>query len=92
MALEKGQIITGSNELTVNNADKSAVIGYSEESYVRGNLRRQVKSTGSYDFPLGTASNYEFTDVLPSKLFVLNPVFTKSLQCLLPIHRERCNH
>lgn len=63
LVLEKGQIITGAQEIAVNNTDKSAVSGYSEESYVRGNLRRQVKSTGTYDFPLGTASNYEFVNI-----------------------------
>jgi len=55
-----GKIVTGSNELRVTSTSTTAIAGHSTSSYVVGNLRRSVSSSGSYDFPIGTSSNYEF--------------------------------
>ncbi len=61
--LTSGQLITGSNEAIVINAATTSITGHSATNYVRGNLRRYVNSTGSYDFPLGTAAYYEFANL-----------------------------
>lgn len=58
-----GSIITGNNELFVKSSSTSAISGYSASTYVRGNLRRTVEGTGSYDFPVGSATQYEFVTV-----------------------------
>ncbi len=55
-----GSINTGSNELFVKNTSTSAISGYSSSNYVIGKLRRAVDASGSYDFPVGTPTNYEF--------------------------------
>ncbi|MBK5284849.1 MAG: T9SS type A sorting domain-containing protein [Bacteroidia bacterium] len=58
-----GKVNTGSNELIVSNTSSNAITGYSSSNYVIGNLRRSVTASGAYDFPLGTASNYELVSV-----------------------------
>ncbi len=63
LTLTSGKLSTGSNELSINNTAVNAVSGYSATSYVIGNLRRYVSANSSYDFPLGTASNYELANL-----------------------------
>ena len=61
--MDNGQLITGRDEVIVANKDKAAISAFSSLSYVRGNLRRNVNSNGTYDFPLGSSSNYEFMNI-----------------------------
>lgn len=63
LTLTSGIITTGANELRTTSNSSSAITGYSAASYVAGNLRRTVAGTGTYDFPVGTASNYELATV-----------------------------
>lgn len=63
LGLVDGLLTTGSNEAYVTNSAGDAIAPFSESSYVVGNLRRQVLSNGSYDFPLGTATNFELADL-----------------------------
>lgn len=53
LTLTSGRITTGSYEVSVTNAGVTSVAGGNLTSYVDGNLRRSVNSTGSYDFPVG---------------------------------------
>jgi hypothetical protein len=53
LTLTLGKIITGSNEVTVANTAPTCVSTGNTTSYVEGNLRRFILSTGSYDFPVG---------------------------------------
>ena len=62
-SLVNGQAITNANEIIVTNAATSSLTGYSSTCYVRGNLRRYVNSSGSYVFPLGSSSYYEYINV-----------------------------
>jgi hypothetical protein len=57
--LANGKINTGSNTLYVTNTSTSSITGYSSADYIIGNLNRSVGSSGTYDYPLGTTSNYE---------------------------------
>jgi hypothetical protein len=63
LTLTNGRITTGSNEIHVSNTSGSAITGQSTASYVVGNLRRNINSSGTYAFPLGTASEYELASV-----------------------------
>lgn len=63
LTLTIGKIITGSYEINVTNTSESSVVGYSFNNYIVGNLRRSVLGTGSYPYPLGTLSYYEFANV-----------------------------
>ena len=63
LTLANGQAITNANELIITNSAPSSVNGYSSTKYVRGNLRRYVNSSGAYDFPVGTASFYEYANI-----------------------------
>ncbi len=75
--LTAGLVTTGVNEVYVTNASTDAINPYSPTEYIVGYLRRNVSTTGSYYFPIGTAANYElanlnftgmtgFTDILSS--------------------------
>jgi hypothetical protein len=63
LTLTSGIVATGSNELQVTNTLTTSITGQSSLSYVAGNLRRNVSGNGSYDFPVGTISNYELATV-----------------------------
>jgi len=63
LTLSSGRLITGSNEIRVTNTASAAITSHSATDYVVGNLRRSVNSSGTYDFPIGTSSNYEFISV-----------------------------
>jgi hypothetical protein len=53
LTLTQGKIITGTYEVQVNNTASAAVTTGNTISFVQGNLRRKLQSTGSYDFPVG---------------------------------------
>lgn len=59
LTLSNGKINTGSNKLILSNSSTSGITGYSSSNYIIGNLDRRVSSTGTYYFPVGTASKYE---------------------------------
>jgi len=63
LGLTSGLLTTGSNEAYVVNSAVGAIFPFSASSYVVGNLRREVSGSGSYDFPLGTSSNYELANL-----------------------------
>ena len=58
-----GKIITNAKELFVTNSSSSGILGQNSNNYVVGNLRRNINTSGSYDFPLGTLTNYELINV-----------------------------
>lgn len=58
-----GKIVTGVNRVEVSNPATASITGYSVDRYVDGNLLRYVNATGSYDFPVGTASYYELANI-----------------------------
>lgn len=61
--LSLGKITTSTYEVNVTNDMVNAITPYSSSCYIVGNLRRKVASSGSYNFPLGTATNYEFANI-----------------------------
>ncbi len=63
LTLTKGLIVTGTNMVVVNNTSGASVTAHGFESYICGNLRRYVASTGLYDFPVGTSAFYELANV-----------------------------
>lgn len=58
-----GKINTGIYELHITNSSPSAIIGNSISSYVAGNLRRKITSSGTFDFPVGSTVMYELMSV-----------------------------
>lgn len=65
LTLSNGRIETGVNHVYVTNQAAGAVTGHSVNSYINGNLRRQINGSGTnaYAFPLGTATQYELGTV-----------------------------
>jgi len=63
LILTNGKLSTGANEAQVISSAVGSVSGYSIASWVNGNLRRNVASTGTYDFPVGDATNYQLATV-----------------------------
>jgi endonuclease I len=64
LTLTNGIINTGANILTIDNPTTSSISGHSTTNYINGNLKRAVNTTGSYDFPIGTASDYEYVNIV----------------------------
>lgn len=61
--LTLGNITTSTHEVYVTNDNVAAINPYSENSYIIGNLRRNVVGTGSYYYPVGTADFYELANM-----------------------------
>ena len=59
LTFTSGKLFTSSFELNITNNATSAIIGASNASFIVGNLRRAVLSTGAYDFPLGSDLLYQ---------------------------------
>ena len=59
LILTNGIITTGVNRLIVSNTSGTSITGQSSSSYVNGNLRQYVAAGNTYNFPVGTSSNYE---------------------------------
>jgi hypothetical protein len=79
LVLTSGILTTGSNEVYVTASTGSSITGhqtlpgpaYLSSSYVNGNLRRNMLpggSTGLYDFPVGSATNYELVELSMTNL------------------------
>ena len=69
LTLTKGIITTGANRVTITNTAPTAISRHAVSGssaftgYINGNLRRHVATTGSYDFPVGTATQYEYSNI-----------------------------
>lgn len=58
--LTNGKINTGINEVELTTNSTGAIINHSTNSYINGNLRRNVlASLGNFDFPVGNTTAYE---------------------------------
>lgn len=67
-SLTNGNLITPSDTVKVTNSATSAIVSYSSSSYVQGNLTRNINTSGSYDFPVGSTTNYELINLTSSSL------------------------
>lgn len=68
-----GILNTNSFEVRIYNSSIGSITGYSATSYIDGILNRVVSSSGLYDFPVGTSSNYELISInLVSAIGVTN--------------------
>jgi hypothetical protein len=55
LTLTQGRIITGANQVSINNGATTACTAGNTSSFVEGNLRRFLSgAAGSYDFPVGS--------------------------------------
>jgi len=63
LTLTNGLITTGVNTLIVSDATTSSIQNHNVNSYINGNLRRNVNATGSYDLPVGTSAQYEDANI-----------------------------
>jgi hypothetical protein len=63
LTLTAGVITTNAFRVDVANSASTSVTAGNTTSYVNGDLWRTINSTGSYDFPVGTATLYERANV-----------------------------
>ncbi|HVA99401.1 MAG TPA: T9SS type A sorting domain-containing protein, partial [Bacteroidia bacterium] len=63
LTLTKGVVVTNALEVTVNNKTTTSVTTGSANSYINGNLRRYLNTTGSYDFPVGNSASYQRANI-----------------------------
>lgn len=54
---------TGTGLVQVQHMDPAKLNGHSVNSYIHGRLERSVGGTGTYDLPVGTATDYELATV-----------------------------
>ena len=70
--LTDGVITTGSNKLIILSSTASKLTGYSNASFVKGNLRRYITTNSStYGFPLGkgtATTDYFLSDIINNSL------------------------
>jgi len=59
LTLTLGKIATSTNHVIINNTSVASITGGSQNSYIYGNLRRNVSATGIYNFPVGSSSYWE---------------------------------
>lgn len=62
LTFTNGLLNTGVDSIIVTNADSSGIIGFSENRYINGNLRRYV-SAQDYDLPIGTSAFYQLATI-----------------------------
>ena len=79
--LTDGVITTGSNKLISLSTTASNLTGYSNASFVNGNLRRYIATnTSTYGLPLGNGTgttNYFLSEIINSNLTGINYLDTK---------------
>lgn len=75
--LLSGILVTGFNRITINNTSTTAISGFGTNSYINGNLRRYVTSTGTYNFPVGTENYYELSSIKLNSSVGLNYIDAK---------------
>ncbi|MFN3940719.1 MAG: hypothetical protein ACK4IY_09025, partial [Chitinophagales bacterium] len=63
LTFENGMLYTGANKVIVSDAATGAITGYTNTQYINGTLTRKVNNTGSYDFPVGDATQYELASI-----------------------------
>ncbi len=64
LTLTNGKIVTGANRVDVANGAPACITAGNASSYIVGNLYRTLNgAAGSFNFPLGTAANYELANV-----------------------------
>ena len=64
LTLTNGLLSTKNDRtITVKNPATGAVSGYGTSSYITGRLKRYVNASGSYDFPVGNAIDYQLMNI-----------------------------
>lgn len=77
LALTNGKINTGSYTLNISNNSTSSITGYSTSNYVIGNLRRTVSGSGTYDFPVGSATASQLMSLRLSSVVGVSSILGK---------------
>jgi len=68
LVLNTGKLNTGTRTVLIANTVSGAVSGYSAASYVNGNITRAIDVNSSYDFPVGSSTQYELANVTNNNL------------------------
>lgn len=63
LTMTAGIITTSAYTLNITSTSTSAINGYSSSNYIVGNLLRNIAANGSYDFPVGSTTNYELANL-----------------------------
>ncbi|MCZ2356604.1 MAG: T9SS type A sorting domain-containing protein [Bacteroidia bacterium] len=91
LVFSSGRIVTGANEVYVMNGSLTAILGHGINSYVQGNLRREITQIGAYEFPVGLApaskgyqrSIIDFSNIGSIRrlraFFILHPILPSAL-------------
>ncbi|QHL89169.1 T9SS type A sorting domain-containing protein [Nibribacter ruber] len=66
--LKSGTFKTDSKELYMVNSSTSAVVVADPTFYIQGNLRRAIATTGTYQFPIGTATGKRMLELTSNEL------------------------
>jgi hypothetical protein len=98
LTLLSGKIITGVNEVNVQNPDPAgSVLGGGPNSFVQGFLRRHINASGNYNFPVGEAAKgfqnarANFSPLFPTSIRQLRVHFTPYAVVPGPLGVLDCN-
>lgn len=82
-----GKITTGSNKMLVENTDPNSITNYGVSSYIHGNLKRCVVASETYDFPVGSTTQYELATITfnsISESTCMDAMFTEGMTGTVP--------
>ncbi|MDX5443653.1 MAG: T9SS type A sorting domain-containing protein, partial [Hymenobacteraceae bacterium] len=68
LTLQNGLVHTGANELFLSADGASSLVASTPAAYVNGTLRRTMLSSGTYTFPVGTATQLHQLQLIPQNL------------------------
>jgi hypothetical protein len=63
LELINGKINSENDFITILNTDENALIGFDNTHYINGKMRQYIESNKTYDFPIGTMTNYELATI-----------------------------
>lgn len=59
LELINGKINSENDFITILNTDENALIGFDNTHYINGKMRQYIENSKTYNFPIGTTTNYE---------------------------------
>ena len=63
LELINGKINSENNFITILNTNENALIGFDNTHYINGKMRQYIENSKTYNFPIGTTTNYELATI-----------------------------
>lgn len=63
LELINGNINSENDFITILNTDENALVGFDDTHYINGKMRQYIENNKTYNFPIGTTTNYELSTI-----------------------------